>query len=124
MFDYQPYTPPTTTSGRPGQAPKPVIHGDIVAANAATGRGTWTSFTVGPKGSNPADPYDASIADHTRDLARSARAANATITYKVFNAATGEHVPLTDKATSQTADQVLTEQGVPALIAFDARPKG
>lgn len=124
MFDYQPYTPPADR--RPGKPPRPSIHTDIVALNGAAGPDVWTQFTVGPRGAVPHDPYDGDIREHLLDLTRAARAADLRINYRVLNAATGEHVPTTkrdDQGNVTTADQVLTDAGIPAVVVFDARPK-
>lgn len=121
MFEYEPWTPPASDK-RPGVPPKPTVHENAITDNYAAGPDVWHQFTIGPRDSNPNDPYNASILEHTLDLVRSARRASVNLVYKVYNAATGEHV-LTKTADGTTADQVLTDAGVPAIIRFNARPK-
>lgn len=130
-FTYEQWTPPPVEKRTTGGAtPKPSIHADVLLANYSQNAGgdgkVWTQFVVGPRGSNPDDPYDASIAEHTLDLIRAARRENVVISFKVFNAITDEHVltkTTTPDGQTVTADQVLTDVGVPAVIRFTTRAK-
>lgn len=126
MFTYEPWTPPVEEKRPAGSPPKASIHEAALLENYAGGPDAWSQFTVGPRGANPEDPYDASIKEHTLDLVRARNRNSVTLRYKVYNAVTGEPVPTTQtdaEGNTTTADQVLTDNGVPAVIRFNAAPK-